>query len=181
MTNMTGNATDIGEAREHTVPATGKKPRSSAAASKPAKPKAPKAPPGQLSFGEQFTVWREAVGLSQYEVAERAEDKQAYISHIETGRIAQPNPAKLAKFAPILQVPLLDLLIAAGYVTREQLGEMPVDPDLEALILAMRADPEFMAQIRKVGGDENRVLRDVVSAMKVPLTTFLRERRDPSE
>jgi len=43
-----------------------------------------------------------------------------YLSQLESGRIATPSPHVLRKIADALQVPYLDLLVEAGYLTRDE-------------------------------------------------------------
>ena len=68
------------------------------------------------AFGRYMKQWRRQRGLSQLELAVRADVSQRYVSFIETGRI-RPREDVVHKVAEALEVPIRDrniLLEAAG-------------------------------------------------------------------
>ena len=72
---------------------------------------------GQVTaFGHYMKQWRRQRGLSQLDLAVRADVAQRHISFLETGR-SRPGENVVHKVAEALQVPLRDrniLLEAAG-------------------------------------------------------------------
>ena len=80
-------------------------------------PTASHSPGDAVSVGGRIRSWRQARGLSQYDLAERAGFSGRHISFIETGRTRPSREAVLA-LAEALDVPLRDrnrLLEAAGF------------------------------------------------------------------
>ena len=76
---------------------------------------------GQVTaFGRHMKQWRRQRGLSQLELAVRADVSQRHVSFIETGR-SKPREDVVHKVAEALDVPLRDrniLLEAAGLAHR---------------------------------------------------------------
>ncbi|MFI8851000.1 helix-turn-helix transcriptional regulator [Streptomyces sp. 891-h] len=74
-------------------------------------------PTGAPAIGMLLREWRERAGLSQLELALRADSSARHISFIETGRTA-PSREMVLKLAATLDVPVRErntLLLAAGY------------------------------------------------------------------
>ncbi|WP_328967713.1 helix-turn-helix domain-containing protein [Streptomyces sp. NBC_00239] len=70
--------------------------------------------------GALLRTWRERRGISQLELANRADSSSRHISFIETGR-SRPSEEMLLRLADRLDVPVRDrnaLLLAAGYAPR---------------------------------------------------------------
>jgi len=68
-------------------------------------------------FGDLLRWWRNHRGLSQFELAGRAEISQRHVSFLELGRTS-PSREMVARLAATLDVPLRQqnaLLVAAGY------------------------------------------------------------------
>jgi len=59
-------------------------------------------------------------GMTISELSRRSGISHPYLSQLENGRIATPSPHVLRKIADALQVPYLDLLVEAGYLTRAE-------------------------------------------------------------
>ncbi|MEV7611699.1 helix-turn-helix transcriptional regulator [Streptomyces sp. NPDC089799] len=75
---------------------------------------------GPVTVGALLRTWRERRGISQLELAGRADSSSRHISFIETGR-SRPSEEMLLKLADHLDVPMRDrnsLLLAAGYAPR---------------------------------------------------------------
>lgn len=73
-------------------------------------------PHGATAFGRQLKQWRRQRGLSQLELAVRADMSQRHISFIETGR-SRPREDVVRKVAETLEIPLRErnlMLEAAG-------------------------------------------------------------------
>jgi transcriptional regulator with XRE-family HTH domain len=84
------------------------------------------APSRATAFGRYLKQWRRQRGLSQLDLAMRAELSQRYISFIETGR-SRPGSQVVHKVAEALEIPLRErnaMLVAAGLATAYP--EMPL-------------------------------------------------------
>ncbi|MCY0928381.1 helix-turn-helix transcriptional regulator [Streptomyces sp. H27-H1] len=86
------------------------------------------------TVGALLRVWRERRGLSQLELAGRADSSSRHISFVETGR-SRPSEEMVLRLADHLDVPVRDrnaLLLAAGYAPRY--AHTPLDdPSMEVL------------------------------------------------
>ncbi|OKK22479.1 XRE family transcriptional regulator [Streptomyces sp. CB00455] len=86
------------------------------------------------SVGALLRTWRERRGISQLELAGRADSSSRHISFVETGR-SRPSEEMVLRLADHLDVPVRDrnaLLMAAGYAPRY--AHTPLDdPSLGAL------------------------------------------------
>ncbi|MCX5403498.1 helix-turn-helix transcriptional regulator [Streptomyces sp. NBC_00335] len=87
-----------------------------------------------LTVGALLRNWRERRGLSQLELAGRADSSSRHISFVETGR-SRPSEEMVLRLADRLDVPVRDrnaLLVAAGYAPRY--AHTPLDdPSMEVL------------------------------------------------
>lgn len=71
----------------------------------------------ETNFGDRLRTWRSAHGVSQLDLASRADVSQRHISFIETGR-SRPSREMVIHLAEILEVPPREqnlLLTAAGH------------------------------------------------------------------
>ncbi|RSS78291.1 helix-turn-helix domain-containing protein [Streptomyces sp. WAC06614] len=86
------------------------------------------------SVGALLRSWRERRGISQLELAGRADSSSRHISFIETGR-SRPSEEMVLRLADRLDVPVRErnaLLLAAGYAPR--FARTPLDdPSMGAL------------------------------------------------
>lgn len=86
------------------------------------------------TVGALLRTWRERRGLSQLELAGRADSSSRHISFVETGR-SRPSEEMVLRLADRLDVPVRDrnaLLVAAGYAPRY--AHTPLgDPSMEVL------------------------------------------------
>ncbi|MBT2449023.1 helix-turn-helix transcriptional regulator [Streptomyces sp. ISL-43] len=72
------------------------------------------------TVGALLRTWRERRGISQLELAGRADSSSRHISFVETGR-SRPSEEMVLRLADRLDVPMRDrnaLLLAAGYAPR---------------------------------------------------------------
>ncbi|MFD8410731.1 helix-turn-helix domain-containing protein [Streptomyces sp. NPDC059650] len=79
------------------------------------------------SVGSLLRAWRERRGISQLELAGRADSSARHISFIETGR-SRPSQEMVLRLADRLDVPVRErnaLLLAAGYAPRY--AQTPLD------------------------------------------------------
>ncbi|MDJ0381734.1 helix-turn-helix transcriptional regulator [Streptomyces sp. G-G2] len=86
------------------------------------------------SVGTLLRAWRERRGISQLELAGRADSSARHISFVETGR-SRPSEDMVLRLADRLDVPVRErnaLLLAAGYAPRY--AHTPLDaPEMAAL------------------------------------------------
>ncbi|MER7760441.1 helix-turn-helix transcriptional regulator [Streptomyces sp. NPDC097619] len=86
------------------------------------------------AVGALLRTWRVRRGLSQLELAQRADSSSRHLSFIETGR-SRPGEELLLRLADRLEVPVRDrnaLLVAAGYEPRFRQTPLE-DPALDTL------------------------------------------------
>lgn len=92
------------------------------------------------TIGAYVRAQRERLGLSQGELARRAELSSSHMSQIEQGRITWPNADIRRRLARALGVSHLDMLVAAGELSAEEVAyagatgvveERPDDPGAE--------------------------------------------------
>ena len=98
--------------------------------------------PRPTAFSRLVKNRRTALGLSQEEVSDRIGLSQEWTSMVERGAIRQPRIATLQKLAPVLRVPIEDLIIAVGYATTREGADRVTpdeidDPKLQASFLAL--------------------------------------------
>ena len=65
-------------------------------------------------FGEYIRSLRQEHGLSLRDVGAKASISSSYLAQIEHGRRRPPGPELLKRLAPVYDVPVRDLLKAAG-------------------------------------------------------------------
>jgi transcriptional regulator with XRE-family HTH domain len=72
-----------------------------------------------MTIGEYIRDLRNAIGLSQRELAEKCGVSNAEICRIETGKRKNVSPAVLKKLSSSLNVPYMEMLKKAGYIVDE--------------------------------------------------------------
>ncbi|SRR6266487_669689 len=78
------------------------------------------------TLGEELRQVRALHCLTLRQVEEVTGISNAYLSQLETGKIAQPSPNYLYKLAEVYRLPYDLLMEKAGYITRSsQSGEQP--------------------------------------------------------
>ncbi|WP_374776683.1 helix-turn-helix transcriptional regulator [Streptomyces sp. NBC_01310] len=90
--------------------------------------------PTTPAVGALLRTWRERRGISQLELAGRADSSSRHISFIETGR-SRPSEEMVLRLADRLDVPVRErnaLLLAAGYAPRYAQTALD-DPSMETL------------------------------------------------
>lgn len=103
----------------------------------------PRAQPNLSPFGQQLRAWRRRRGLSQLELAARAETTPRHVSFIETGR-SRPGRALVLRLAESMNLPVRDrnkLLTSAGLppaFAERDLGEESMRPYREAVEAILR-------------------------------------------
>jgi len=115
-------------------------------------------------FGEYLRSLREGQKLSLREVAAKTGVSVSYITQIENGRRNAPGPEVLKKLAPAYNVPVRDLLKAAGYL--DDLKQIrPVlsdDEEVERAFGYAISDPRYQSGTRVTGPITIDVKRFVV-------------------
>jgi transcriptional regulator with XRE-family HTH domain len=97
------------------------------------------------SLGQLLRQRRQEMGLSKRQLAGLAQVRDSTVVRLEQGRFASPSPAKLARLAAALNLPLADVFAGAGYLVPDEL------PSFEAYLRARY--PELSARTR------NRLVR----------------------
>lgn len=106
---------------------------------------------------------REAIGMSQIELATAAGLTKSEVSSLELGRIKLPSAAKRRALAGVLRLRHVDLLLAAGELTPDEVphaGETPtvgheLAARIDALPLDLREGAEwFVARLEQVRAAE---------------------------
>jgi transcriptional regulator with XRE-family HTH domain len=80
-------------------------------------------------IGGYIRAQREARGWTQIDLAARARVNRAHLSQVEIGRIALPSADMRRKIAAALGVRHVDLLIAAGELTDDEIPQAGAAPD----------------------------------------------------
>ena len=97
------------------------------------------------TFGDRLAAARDAAGLSQKELAQRMGIKTSTLRNWEDD-LSEPRANRLSIFAGILGVSLSWLLTGEGEgLSAPDVGE-PVSPDMNALLIDLRAVRAQMAE-----------------------------------
>lgn len=117
----------------------------------------------EYTLGRLLAKARDREGLSLRAVAEKSGISNAYISQLESGRVSEPSPKKLAVLAHVYKVSYRSLLEAADY---------PI-PD---------GDTEAPCKRQHVSSPEiARFVEDIESHEWTPLLAFLKTMRSLRE
>jgi HTH-type transcriptional regulator, competence development regulator len=84
------------------------------------------------TFGEYVRELRKQKRLTLKEAEKRGVASNAYLSQLERGRRKRPHPDILKRMADVYNVPLKELLIAAGYLVPETETKSPKERIEEA-------------------------------------------------
>ncbi len=94
------------------------------------------------SFGEYLHDLRKRKGLTLKQVEAEGVASNAYLSQLERGRRKPPHPEILKGLAALYEVPLKDLLVAAGYLPSEE-KKVASDETVEAAFEHVSKDPRM--------------------------------------
>jgi HTH-type transcriptional regulator, competence development regulator len=105
------------------------------------------------NFGEFLRSLRERQKMSVRDVAAKTGVSVSYITQIENGRRKAPGPDVLKKLAPAYNVPVRDLLKAAGYMDdiepiRPSVNE---EEEIDRAYRYAQSDPQFKFGTRITG------------------------------
>lgn len=122
------------------------------------------------TLGHYVRERREVLGLSQTELAERADVPRTTVNRVETGTTKLPSPDVRRRLARALSVPHLDLLIAAGELVEDDIRSAGV----VAVSVIEPERAELLAKLERIRlADETRV-----STLRTVLDLWLRQDRD---
>ena len=116
------------------------------------------------SFTEYMRSLREGQKLSVREAAAKSGVSVSYITQIENERRKTPSPEVLKKLAPAYNVPVRDLLKAAGYMDdiREVKPALSDDEEVERAFQYVITDPRYQSGTRVTGPITIEVKRFIV-------------------
>lgn len=115
-------------------------------------------------FGEYLRKLREAQKMSLREMAAKTGVSVSYITQIENGKRKAPGPEVLKKLAPAYNVPVRDLLKAAGYMDdiKEVKSILSDEEEVERAFNYVIGDPRYQSGTRVTGPITTEVKRFVV-------------------
>ncbi len=115
-------------------------------------------------FGEYLRKLREAQKLSLREMAAKTGVSVSYITQIENGKRKAPGPEVLKKLAPAYNVPVRELLKAAGYMddVKEFKSILSDEEEVERAFNYVIGDPRYQSGTRVTGPITVEVKRFVV-------------------
>lgn len=115
-------------------------------------------------FGEYLRNLREAQKLSLREMAAKTGVSVSYITQIENGKRKAPGPEVLKRLAPAYNVPVRDLLKAAGYLDdiKEIRPTLSEEEEVERAFNYVISDPRYQSGTRVTGPITTEVKRFVV-------------------
>ena len=101
-------------------------------------------------FGEYIRSLRQEHGLSLRAVGARAGVSSSYLAQIEHSRRRPPGPDILKRLAPVYDVPVRDLLKAAGHL--EETGpSLSEEDEIELAFRYVMSDPRYKSGARVKG------------------------------
>jgi transcriptional regulator with XRE-family HTH domain len=103
-------------------------------------------------FGAYLRQLRLEQRLSLREVEERAGVSNSYLTLIERGLRKPPGADILKKLAPVYNVPVRDLLRAAGYLAEEK-REISEEEEVEMAFQFVMNDPRYKSGTRLKEGE----------------------------
>lgn len=120
---------------------------------------------GQSNMASAVRLRRLALGLTQRQLAELAEISQASVSDIERGQVQLPTAAVRRRLAAALRLRHIDLLIASGEITKEEVPEAGAPPTV---------GDEFAAKAERLPPADRQALMQVLDRMLGETTRFSR-------
>lgn len=113
------------------------------------------------SFGEYIRTLRQEQKLSLREVEKLAGVSNSYLGLIERGQRPPPGAEILKKLAPLYDVPVRDLLRAAGYLKEEEIS-LSEEDEVDMAFRYVMNDPRYKSGTRIKGGLTTEVKRFIV-------------------
>jgi transcriptional regulator with XRE-family HTH domain len=112
-------------------------------------------------FGEYLRSLRLEQRLSLREVEERAGVSNSYLAQLERGQRKPPGADILKKLAPVYNVPVRDLLQAAGYLDDGTVS-LSQEDEVEMAFQYVMNDPRYKSGTRIKGGLTTEVKRFII-------------------
>jgi len=132
------------------------------------------------NFGEYLKGLREKQRMSLRDVEKRTGVSNPYLGQIEQGNRPPPHPKILKKLAPAYDVPVEELIRAAGYLDEAQSHWSELD-QLQWAVNTIQKDPEYEFGTRlDVGELKPDVMRFIVSMYEKTTGKKLLSRRWPN-
>jgi transcriptional regulator with XRE-family HTH domain len=133
-------------------------------------------------LGVKVKAWRVERGWTQTHLARRAGIDQGFISQVEKGGIENVSVPYLRALAKGFDMPLTELLAAAGILDAEDLAREE-QPGLDALYGRLRADPVMLDFLRRLAGSAEAAtyIEDLRDALALQLRAILRGLGTPGE
>ena len=113
------------------------------------------------SFGSYIRRLRVAQKLSLREAEKESGVSNAYIGMIERGERPTPGAEILKKLAPVYDVPVRDLLSAAGYLSSDR-ATLDEEEEVELAFNYVMSDPRYKSGARVKGALTTDVKRFIV-------------------
>ena len=113
------------------------------------------------NFGEYLRTLRLEKRYSLREVEELSGVSNSYLGLIERGQRPTPGADIIKKLAPVFDVPIRDMLEAAGYLKSEDIS-LSEDDEVEMAFRYVMNDPRYKSGTRIKGGLNTEVKRFIV-------------------
>ena len=113
------------------------------------------------NFGDYLRNLRVEKRLSLREVEQQSGVSNSYLGLIERGQRPIPGADILKKLAPVYDVPVRDLLMAAGYL-KDESGSLTENDEVEMAFNYVMNDPRYKSGTRIKGGVTTDVKRFIV-------------------
>ena len=113
------------------------------------------------SFGEYLRTLRLEQKLSLREAEQLSGVSNSYLGLIERGRRPIPGAEILKKLAPVYDVPVRDLLRAAGYLKDEDVS-LSEEEEIDMAFRFVMNDPRYKSGTRIKGGLTIEVKRFII-------------------
>ncbi|MEL7562799.1 helix-turn-helix transcriptional regulator [Dehalogenimonas sp. 4OHTPN] len=112
-------------------------------------------------FGQYLRSLRKEKDLSLRDVQARSGVSGSYLAQIEQGHKHKPSAEILKKLAPVYDVPIRDLMKAAGYL-EEAVGDLSEELEVEMAFRYVMNDPRYKSGTRLSGELTTDVKRFIV-------------------
>ncbi|AZR72355.1 hypothetical protein BBF96_02470 [Anoxybacter fermentans] len=121
----------------------------------------------QENFGAYLKYLRDLKGISITELAKRSKVSPSYISRIENGGRRPPKPKILQKLAPHLGVGYTELMVKAGYLTKEAEDLWIEDEETKELFLTLtESKKELLRTVDGLSEDTIFMLAKTIQKIK---------------
>jgi transcriptional regulator with XRE-family HTH domain len=114
------------------------------------------------NFGQYLKKLRVDERLSLRDVEAKAEVSASYLSQIEQGLKRPPGADILKRIAPVYNVPVRDLLRAAGYLDDATVENLSEEDEVEMAFKYVMSDPRYKSGTRLKGELTTDVKRFIV-------------------